>query len=360
MSLLGLIGTGVSAAGGLISTMLNNKAQRESDERNLEFQRENLDYQKAIQQKIFDREDTAHQREVADLRSAGLNPLLSTGSGAGAGAVVPTEALHSSYVPNYSGVAQGFASAGQALASYDRWNEELKLKQEMQKEQILKMKTDRQKTVADTMNSILGYKQGSASYDEFMFSADYREEARKLDNEYKKLSNLEKSGQISHAEARNRREELASKREELASSREQGVYEHNIKYARDHNRPYGQATQGLEYLADTIARIFHREDGGVSMARDIVDSMSGKLGLGDSDSARVMRMIDTVAGYDMPYSDKVKALEDAAKQNGLKVEPSDLKRLHDSHTKSIQQKAKEKEKYLKKLNKHPKDGGSHR
>lgn len=63
-----------------------------------------FDYQKNLQQEIFNREDNAVQRRVADLKAAGLNPNLAAGSAAGAGAVVGR-----SNTPSFSGNAVGTA-----------------------------------------------------------------------------------------------------------------------------------------------------------------------------------------------------------------------------------------------------------
>ena len=51
--------------------------------------REN-EYQHGLQRDIFNREDTSIQRLVADLKAAGLSPVLAAGQGAGTGGVVST------------------------------------------------------------------------------------------------------------------------------------------------------------------------------------------------------------------------------------------------------------------------------
>lgn len=58
---------------------------------NVAMQQKNLDYQMALQQQIFNREDTSYARTVRDMRSSGLNPLSMKGTN-GTGSVVPTQA----------------------------------------------------------------------------------------------------------------------------------------------------------------------------------------------------------------------------------------------------------------------------
>lgn len=57
------------------------------DQRNSAFSREQFDYQKALNQQIMDREDTAIQRRVADAEAAGISKYAVAGQGASASAL---------------------------------------------------------------------------------------------------------------------------------------------------------------------------------------------------------------------------------------------------------------------------------
>lgn len=102
MGILEGIGSAISGAtniagslGSLIFGAKNSQIQQDTyalNKANIEWQQrqylENRDYQRALQQTIFDREDTAYQRAVEDATSAGFSPLAALGNTANAGAVV--------------------------------------------------------------------------------------------------------------------------------------------------------------------------------------------------------------------------------------------------------------------------------
>lgn len=67
---------------------------------NFNEQKKNNKYQKELQKQIFEREDNAWQRAIADIKSAGLSPTVLTG-GAGTGGIVGTSA------PQFSGSGIG-------------------------------------------------------------------------------------------------------------------------------------------------------------------------------------------------------------------------------------------------------------
>lgn len=92
---MGVLSSLVGGAMNLGSTLITNQSNEKVASQNLSFQKENLEYQKALQQQIFEREDTAYQRKVNDLIAAGINPAVAaTGSGSAAGSVVNTQAPH--------------------------------------------------------------------------------------------------------------------------------------------------------------------------------------------------------------------------------------------------------------------------
>lgn len=86
------IGTAVSGLLGTAGSIYNNErniyAQREMNDAQLDLARENLAYQKAFNEQVFNREDTELQRRKDDAISAGFSPLAALGTGGGSAAVV--------------------------------------------------------------------------------------------------------------------------------------------------------------------------------------------------------------------------------------------------------------------------------
>lgn len=65
----------IQGATGLVGNVLNFIANKQTNESNQEINQNNLDYNTAMTREQWERDDTAHQREVEDLKKAGLSPL---------------------------------------------------------------------------------------------------------------------------------------------------------------------------------------------------------------------------------------------------------------------------------------------
>ena len=84
---------------------------------NLDYQKETNAYQKALQQRIFQREDTAVQRRVNDLIAAGLNPNLAAGSAANAGQAIPITTPQQNFVGYGNGVVNFLSNAANVAST---------------------------------------------------------------------------------------------------------------------------------------------------------------------------------------------------------------------------------------------------
>lgn len=90
-------------------------AQKQQQALENEWYIDQRDYQRSLQQTIFDREDTAMQRARDDFVAAGFSPLAAVGNMAGAGQVVASASAPGSMVSNNQASTQVSNFVGDAL-----------------------------------------------------------------------------------------------------------------------------------------------------------------------------------------------------------------------------------------------------
>jgi len=122
LAVAGLLGSGIGAAASVFGQSSANKANKREAEKNRQFQ----EYMSS----------TAHQREIKDLKKAGLNPILSATGGRGAstpgGSMARIENTAKDLNKNVAATSLLAAQLGQIKATTSYTNEQTQLAAEQQ------------------------------------------------------------------------------------------------------------------------------------------------------------------------------------------------------------------------------------
>lgn len=138
-----------SAAANIIGQERANEANLTSARETRNFNREQAEEQMRFQERMS---NTQHQRQVADLKAAGLNPILSATGGASspagaAGTATPAQAENS--IGNAVTSAREAVMAGQAIQTQKQQIENMQTSNNLTKAQIAQTAASTQKTMTE-------------------------------------------------------------------------------------------------------------------------------------------------------------------------------------------------------------------
>lgn len=100
-----IIGGAIGAAGSIVGGLFGSSGQKDANKTNMEIARQQMQFQERMS-------NTTWQRGVADMRKAGINPMLAVSQG---GASAPTGATTSVQNEN-EGISRGITSASNAAS----------------------------------------------------------------------------------------------------------------------------------------------------------------------------------------------------------------------------------------------------
>ena len=163
---------GSSVIGGLFGM----KGQKDANAANLAIAREQMAFQERMS-------NSAHQREVEDLRLAGLNPILSSKYGGASTPSGATAVMKNAYEGLADSIRSGVSSAAGAFKV------EAELENLEQQNELLKAQT-----VNTEANTFKAAQEGTKLFQELPYNAPLKEQA--LETGKQTLNNLQTTGKI--------------------------------------------------------------------------------------------------------------------------------------------------------------------